>query len=361
MNLGHGGRPPSIARRMSAHGVCILLAAVLALSACTRQTEPKGPAFPVEPAGRLEIKYPLDETLFPPEIVAPTFVWSDETPGVASWAVLLRFGDGKDVLRFAATEPSWRPSEQDWADIKRRSVTRDAEVAIVGLGPEATAASSAIVRIRTSTDPVGDSIFYREVPLPFLSAVQDPSRIRWRFGSIDSQQQPPIVLEDLPVCGNCHSCGVAATTRASVTPSVAHGAVRAGLEHEPVRRVGHRGAEEDPEELVPDEEREAPEPWFGPAVAPDPHQRDDGKGEQHPCRDEQPLAGWGDGVVVDGPVVHDVVGSHGLNLPVPPLHPGARRATEHRRDPTDRCGGCTQTGSGRVGRWPAGTCRGRSA
>jgi Tfp pilus assembly protein PilF len=52
---------------------------------------------------------------------------------------------------------------------------------------------------------VGDSIFYREVPLPFLTAVQDPSRIRWRFGSIDSQQQPPIVLEDLPVCGNCHS------------------------------------------------------------------------------------------------------------------------------------------------------------
>jgi Flp pilus assembly protein TadD len=78
-------------------------------------------------------------------------------------------------------------------------------VAIVGLDPRGAVASSASVRIRTSTDPVGDSIFYREVPLPFLSAVQDPSRIRWRFGSIDSQEQPPIVLEDLPVCGNCHS------------------------------------------------------------------------------------------------------------------------------------------------------------
>jgi Flp pilus assembly protein TadD len=65
--------------------------------------------------------------------------------------------------------------------------------------------SAATVRIRTSTDPVGDSIFYREVPLPFLSAVQDPSRIRWRYGAVDSEAQPPIVLEDLPVCGNCHS------------------------------------------------------------------------------------------------------------------------------------------------------------
>ena len=35
--------------------------------------------------------------------------------------------------------------------------------------------------------------------------MQDPSRIRWRFGSIDSQTAPPIVLENLPVCGNCHS------------------------------------------------------------------------------------------------------------------------------------------------------------
>jgi Flp pilus assembly protein TadD len=84
-------------------------------------------------------------------------------------------------------------------------VERDAQVAVVGLDQHAKAVSSAIVRIRTSTDPVGDSIFYREVPLPFLSAVQDPSRIRWRFGSISSETAPPIVLQDLPVCGNCHS------------------------------------------------------------------------------------------------------------------------------------------------------------
>ena len=109
------------------------------------------------------------------------------------------------MLRFPTTEPRWRPSEADWAKIKQSSVARDAQVAIVGLGPDAQAASSSTVRIRTSTDPVGDSIFYREVPLPFLAAVQDPSRIRWRFGSVDSETAPPIVLENLPVCGNCHS------------------------------------------------------------------------------------------------------------------------------------------------------------
>ena len=162
-------------------------------------------AFPDKPAGGIEIKYPLDETLFPPEIVAPTFVWSDKTEGVRSWTVLVRLDDKGEVLRFPTTEPRWRPSEADWARIKQGSVQRDAEVAIVGLGPDAKASSSSTVRIRTSTDPVGDSIFYREVPLPFISAVQDPSRIRWRYGSVDSETAPPIVLEDLPVCGNCHS------------------------------------------------------------------------------------------------------------------------------------------------------------
>jgi tetratricopeptide (TPR) repeat protein len=178
------------------------LAVALALSACGRASEP---AFPSEPAGRIEITYPLDQTLFPPEIVAPTFVWKDETEGVTEWRVLLRFAEAEEVLRFPTREARWRPSEQDWTEIKRRTQERDGEVAILGLDESAAALSAARLRIRTSADPVGDSIFYREVPLPFIDAVQDPSRIRWRFGSIDSEAQPPIVLENLPVCGNCHS------------------------------------------------------------------------------------------------------------------------------------------------------------
>ncbi|MBP1599481.1 MAG: domain protein beta Propeller, partial [Acidobacteria bacterium] len=150
--------------------MCLLLAALLVLGACGKKSAPGPLAFPSEPTGGIEIKYPLDETLFPPEIVAPTFVWSDQTEGVSNWTVLVRFDDKGEVLRFPTTEPRWRPSEADWATIKQRSVERDAQVAIVGVGPDAKAASSASVRIRTSTDPVGDSIFYREVPLPFISA-----------------------------------------------------------------------------------------------------------------------------------------------------------------------------------------------
>ncbi len=183
----------------------LLLIALLFLGSCEQASSPARVPFPETSSGQLEISYPLDETLFPPEIVAPTFLWTDDTEAVASWTVLLRFGGEGEVLRFDTTEPNWRPSEEDWADIKQRSTDQDAEVAVVGKGPSGDAASAFTIRIRTSTDPVGDSIFYREVPLPFIEAVQDPSRIRWRFGSVDSLERPPVVLEDLPVCGNCHS------------------------------------------------------------------------------------------------------------------------------------------------------------
>lgn len=183
----------------------LLFATLLALGGLVTGCKPALVEFPAGSAGQLEITYPLDESLFPPEIVAPTFVWKDATEGVTEWRVLLRFGGEGEPLRFTTTEPSWRPSEADWAEIKRRSTGRDAEVAIVGVGSRERAASAATLRIRTSTDPVGDSIFYREVPLPFLDVVRDPSRIRWRFGTIDSEESPPIVLENLPVCGNCHS------------------------------------------------------------------------------------------------------------------------------------------------------------
>lgn len=155
----------------------------------------------------LRITYPADGTLFPPEIVAPTFLWEDATGGAERWDVVVRDAAGAEVLRESVDAPRWRPSEESWKRIKQQSLERDTEVSVTGVrsAAPATTVSSGRVRIRTSKDPVGDSLFYREVPLPFLKAVQDPAKIRWRFGTIDMENGPPIVLSNLPVCGNCHS------------------------------------------------------------------------------------------------------------------------------------------------------------
>ena len=156
--------------------------------------------------GRLTISYPLDETLFPPEIAAPTFQWEDNS-GSDMWLISISFQDEKGRMNILASKSGWTPEQRQWHTIKKRSLEKDAEVTILGINRQSPAkiASASRIRIRTSKDEVGAPLFYREVNLPFVDAVKDPSRIRWRFGDISSLRQPPIVLENMPVCGNCHS------------------------------------------------------------------------------------------------------------------------------------------------------------
>jgi tetratricopeptide (TPR) repeat protein len=156
---------------------------------------------------RLTIEYPLDETLFPPDIAAPTFRWIDSNGRADTYLVTLEFPGGNGRMNFFARQPQWTPPAAAWEAIKKQSLEKEARVTILGVNHKAprTILSASQVRIKTSRDEVGAPIFYREVILPFIDAVKDPSRIRWRFGAVSSPQQPPIVLEGLPVCGNCHS------------------------------------------------------------------------------------------------------------------------------------------------------------
>lgn len=155
----------------------------------------------------LTIHYPLDETLFPPEIVPPTFHWEDDNSKSNMWLVSIKFPDDEDRLSFVCQESNWTPPKEQWETIKKRSMEREARITILGIHHRITTRilSAGQISIKTSKDPVGAPLFYREVNLPFIDAVKDPSHIRWRFGSISSPQQPPIILENLPVCGNCHS------------------------------------------------------------------------------------------------------------------------------------------------------------
>ena len=154
----------------------------------------------------LTIRHPLDETLFPPEIVPPTFHWEDGNSRSNMWLVSIRFQDNDAPMNVVTQKPWWIPEIGQWETIKKRSLERDAQVTILGISRRITTRilSAGRISFKTSKDPVGAPLFYREVNLPFIDAVKDPSNIRWRFGSISSPRQPPIILEKLPVCGNCH-------------------------------------------------------------------------------------------------------------------------------------------------------------
>lgn len=155
----------------------------------------------------LTIRYPLNETLFPPEIVPPVFHWEDSNSTSDTWLITIRFQDGESRINFLVREPQWTPKPAQWEVIKKRSLENHAMVTILGVNRwgRGKILSAGRISIKTSKDQVGAPLFYREVNLPFIDAVKDPSKIRWRFGDISVPEQPPVVLEKLPVCGNCHS------------------------------------------------------------------------------------------------------------------------------------------------------------
>ncbi|MBN2315070.1 MAG: hypothetical protein JXM79_14165, partial [Sedimentisphaerales bacterium] len=82
---------------------------------------------------RLTIHYPENETLFPPEIVAPTFRWTDDGSAVDAWLVTITFPDDKDRLNVITREPQWTPDPNQWQDMKQRSLEDNAEILILGV------------------------------------------------------------------------------------------------------------------------------------------------------------------------------------------------------------------------------------
>ncbi|NOX53390.1 MAG: tetratricopeptide repeat protein [Planctomycetes bacterium] len=156
----------------------------------------------------MKIICPFDGAVFPPDLGTTQFRWDDATDGAECWRIRFDFSDGGKPLAFETETCEWSPPDAVWSEIKKRSLETDATVTIQGfrrLDPTQPLSEGQIV-IRTSKDEVGAPIFYREVNLPFLEAVRDPAaHIRWRFGPVSCKEQPPIVLQKLPLCGNCHS------------------------------------------------------------------------------------------------------------------------------------------------------------
>ncbi len=199
-------------------GVCVLAALITASNKPAPQADkpPTPNREDVRDAG-LTIVYPLDGTLFPPEIAPPTLRWKDGNRRADSWIVSIDFGEGIDELSYSSVQTHWTPSKEEWETIKHHSLERLAKVTIHSVArdvPDEVLSSSSI-QISTSKDEVGAPLFFREVNLPFADAVKDPAaHIRWRFGPISSPQPPPIILEKMPNCANCHSFSADGSTLA---------------------------------------------------------------------------------------------------------------------------------------------------
>jgi len=126
---------------------------------------------------------------------------------------VIEFEGNNDKIMSHSDVMEWTPKREIWETIKKRSLEKNAKVTIQGVGKSFfgklisryNTLSKSSIMISTSVDSVGAPIFYRDVPLPFDFARERMELIQWRLGDISKNERPPIVLQNLPVCGNCHS------------------------------------------------------------------------------------------------------------------------------------------------------------
>jgi tetratricopeptide (TPR) repeat protein/Tol biopolymer transport system component len=189
------------------------------------------------PAATIAIDYPADGSIFPPDIIAPTFLWRDPDPNITRWRIEVTFLNGGSPIRVdsrgermeigeidprcvsptnelpkltaeQAAAHTWKPDAQTWNEIKLRSAGSVATVTISN-----PTGSQGHVTIQTSRDPVGAPIFYRDVPLmpsEVAKGVIKPLApkavplIAWRLRNV-AEPRSRVLMEGLHTCANCHS------------------------------------------------------------------------------------------------------------------------------------------------------------
>ena len=145
----------------------------------------------------------FQNTIFPNDIIAPTFTWQEGNKKVKKWNVSVYAPETELIKKREISVNSWRPSSGDWKLLKEKATGKKIRIEVQGIHNGIISEDK--INFEISSDKVEAPIFYRAVPLPFKFARENLKRIRWHYGHINSENQPHTVLENIPVCANCHS------------------------------------------------------------------------------------------------------------------------------------------------------------
>jgi tetratricopeptide (TPR) repeat protein len=195
-------------------------------------------------AQRIAIDYPLNRSVFPPDMEAPTFLWRDSAPNADAWRIEVTFASGSAALhadakgermRVGEIDPrcvspnnklpeltpeqaaahTWKPDAATWAVVKKQAGSGAVTITIRGYaGTDARqVVSRGSMQMYVSSDPVNAPIFYRDVPLMpsetekgFIKplAASAVPLIAWRMRNV-ADAQSHVVMTGLHTCANCHS------------------------------------------------------------------------------------------------------------------------------------------------------------
>ncbi len=195
------------------------------------------------PAG-ITVDYPLNHSVFPPDMEPPTFQWRDSSDRATAWKIDVTFAGGGPALHVSSDGPhmeigeidqrcigptnklpeltpeqaaayTWKPDAATWNAIRKYAVESPATITFTGYAADdpSQPLSHGKMELTISRDPVGAPIFYRDVPLmPSASekgvikplAESAVPLINWRMRDV-GEPESHIVMNDLHSCANCHS------------------------------------------------------------------------------------------------------------------------------------------------------------
>jgi tetratricopeptide (TPR) repeat protein len=215
---------------------CVVATAVLAGLGMARVHAGNQPA-------RIAVDYPLNGSIFPPDMAAPTFQWRDPSTTATTWQIEVSFAGGAAPLHATskgegmqigeidprcisntnklpeltpeqAAAHTWKPDAATWAAIEKQAGKGAITIAIRGMEADGkSTASEGAIEMSVSADPVGAPIFYRDVPLMpsdaekgFIKPLATSAipLINWRMRNV-SEPTSRVVMRDLHTCANCHS------------------------------------------------------------------------------------------------------------------------------------------------------------
>ncbi len=157
------------------------------------------------PSRTLQIVYPEEGSLFPPNLCPPYVEWED--PRNDLWQVVIEIGERRERLMFLTTEKTWRFPSRLWERLRREGITCDVRLQVKGVKLDedgkklGVIQASEIVRFRIARDPADNYIVYRLVEPPFSSSKTPDLFVR------DVREDEPRLFLSARrrYCVNCHA------------------------------------------------------------------------------------------------------------------------------------------------------------
>nr|WP_287412149.1 hypothetical protein [Pseudodesulfovibrio sp.] len=157
---------------------------------------------PDESPTTIPVLEPLPGALVPANAASPIIRWKDALN--TTWLITLST-NGTSLCRGVMDTPYWIPNQLLWEQIKSAAGNAPVQVSVNGISSTGTLNTKGETSFAISEDPVGSHIGFLRKRLPFKKAKDNPHDSQMAVGDLSSFAKPRIVLQDQPICFNCHA------------------------------------------------------------------------------------------------------------------------------------------------------------